>query len=193
MSAPYVPVGPSIFRPPREALDPRVRTWWRCHLVAWPAAAVVVLVVLASLLPAAALRLVAAAAAVALLAAAAAVVLPGRWYRRHRWEYTDDAVYVRGGLLWLGSRAAPLSRVQTVDTSRGPIQQWCGIATLVVTTASGAVRVAGIDDEHASALAAALTRRTQAVPADPGTHPVPAMTDGRLEGAAAIRRSSRRT
>lgn len=168
MSTVTVPIGPSRLRPPREALDPRVRAWWRLHVVAPPVLAAVVLAILALVLPGAGAWLITALVAVAALGVATAVWLPGLWYRRHRWELTDDAVYTRGGLVWIEWRAAPLARVQTVEGLQGPVQRWFGIATLVVTTASakGAVTVVGIDDDRASALAAALTRRTQTVPGD---------------------------
>ena len=154
-------------RPPREPLDPRVRTWWRVHCVLGPLAPAVVLLVLGLLIdPVSWFVPVAVALVVAGLVVAA--VFPAYWYRVHRWEVTDDAVYTRAGFVWQEWRAAPLSRIQTVDTTRGPLQQAFGLAALVVTTASakGAVRIAGLDGERAAELAERLTRATQAVPGD---------------------------
>jgi membrane protein YdbS with pleckstrin-like domain len=154
-------------RPPREPLDPRVRTWWRVHCVLGPLVPAVVLLVLGVLVPPVAWFVpVAVALVVAGLVVAAA--FPAYWYRVHRWEVTDDAVYTRAGFVWQEWRAAPLSRIQTVDTTRGPLQQAFGLAALVVTTASakGAVRIAGLDGERAAELAERLTRATQAVPGD---------------------------
>ncbi len=154
-------------RPPREPLDPRVRTWWRVHCVLGPVVVSVVLVVLGLLVPAVAWFLPVAVVLV-VVGLVVAAVFPAYWYRVHRWEVTDDAVYTRAGFVWQEWRAAPLSRIQTVDTTRGPLQQAFGLAALVVTTASskGAVRIAGLDGERAGELAERLTRATQAVPGD---------------------------
>ena len=63
---------------------------------------------------------------------------------------------------------APLSRIQTVDTRRGPLEQRFGLATLVVTTASakGALTIPGLDRDTAEEVAEHLTATTQATPGD---------------------------
>jgi membrane protein YdbS with pleckstrin-like domain len=107
-------------------------------------------------------------AALALIALAYLLVMP-RWrFRVHRWETTDDAVYTSRGWLNQEWRVAPLSRIQTVDTERGPLQQLFGLATVTVTTASaaGALQVAGLDRTVADELVARLTETTQATPGD---------------------------
>jgi len=71
-----------------------------------------------------------------------------RWrFRIHRWEATEDAVYTSAGWLSQEWRVAPMSRIQTVDTVRGPLQQLLGLSTVTVTTASaaGPLQVKGID------------------------------------------------
>ncbi|WP_410613485.1 PH domain-containing protein [Amycolatopsis sp. lyj-109] len=155
-------------RPPRHALDRRAIAWWRAQgaLVFGPA--VLVLAGLGLLIPPAASWLLAPAAGVAVLGAAWCLVLPRWWFGLHRWEVTDTAVYVRSGFLWQEWRVAPLSRVQTVDTLRGPLQQRFGLATVTVTTASarGAVRLRGLDAEVAAEVAERLTERTDATPGD---------------------------
>ncbi len=74
-------------------------------------------------------------------------VVPLWRYAVHRWEVTDEAVYSRVGWFDQESRVAPISRVQTVDTERGPIEQLLGLATVTVTTASsaGAVKISALD------------------------------------------------
>ncbi|MGF7121110.1 membrane protein YdbS with pleckstrin-like domain [Rhodococcus sp. BE178] len=75
------------------------------------------------------------------------VVVP-RWrYRVHRWEISDDAVYTRTGWFNQERRIAPITRVQTVDTERGPLDRFFGLATVTVTTASsaGAVKITALD------------------------------------------------
>ncbi|MGW7416481.1 PH domain-containing protein [Streptomyces sp. NPDC054863] len=129
---------------------------------------VLVLVLLGILIAPARFWLLLPAAVVAVPGLAVSVFLPLWWYRVHRWEVTDSAVYVRTGFFWQEWRIAPMSRIQTVDTVRGPLQQLFGLATVVVTTASakGAVRIEGLDHEVAAELAERLTEITGATPGD---------------------------
>jgi membrane protein YdbS with pleckstrin-like domain len=97
-----------------------------------------------------------------LLAAAHLIVMP-RWrYRVHRWEVTATAVYTQSGWLSQERRIAPLSRVQTVDTERGPLGQLFRLANVTVTTASaaGPLHINGLDRDTAEALVAELTEVT---------------------------------
>lgn len=72
------------------------------------------------------------------------------------------------GVLLREWRIAPMSRIQTVDTVRGPLEQLFGLATVTVTTASakGAVRIGGLAHGTAAELAERLTRITQDTPGD---------------------------
>jgi membrane protein YdbS with pleckstrin-like domain len=101
-----------------------------------------------------------AAAGATVLAVALFVVVVPMWrYRVHRWEIGAQAVYTRTGWLVQERRIAPISRVQTVDTQRGPLDRIFGLATVTVTTASsaGAVRIVALDSEVADRIAAELT------------------------------------
>jgi membrane protein YdbS with pleckstrin-like domain len=88
-----------------------------------------------------------AGVALVVFAVIAVVVIPVWRYAVHRWEVTDEAVYTRVGWLDQESRVAPISRVQTVDTERGPLERILGLATVTVTTASsaGAVKISALD------------------------------------------------
>ena len=97
-----------------------------------------------------------------LFAAAHLIVMP-RWrYRVHRWELTTTAVYTQSGWLSQERRIAPISRVQTVDTERGPLEQLFRLANVTVTTASaaGPLRIQGLDRDTAEGLVAELTEIT---------------------------------
>ncbi|GLZ32122.1 membrane protein [Lentzea sp. NBRC 105346] len=104
----------------------------------------------------------------AVLAIAHTVVMPSWRYRVHRWESTPDAVYTLSGWFNQEWRIAPVSRIQTVDTKRGPLQQMLGLATVTVTTASaaGPVEIEGLDLDTAARLVDELTTTTQATPGD---------------------------
>ena len=67
-----------------------------------------------------------------------AIVMPQWRYSVHRWEVAPQAVYTRAGWLYQESRIAPISRIQTVDSERGPLEQLFGLANVTVTTASAA-------------------------------------------------------
>ena len=86
-------------------------------------------------------------------------VVPLWRYRVHRWEIGAQAVYTRTGWLVQERRIAPISRVQTVDTQRGPLDRLFGLATVTVTTASsaGAVRIIALDSDVADRIATQLT------------------------------------
>lgn len=101
----------------------------------------------------------AAAAATVLGAVASVVVVPLWRYRVHRWEISPEAVYTRTGWLVQERRIAPISRVQTVDTYRGPLDRLFGLANVTVTTASsaGAVRIVALDSQVADGVVARLT------------------------------------
>ena len=95
------------------------------------------------------------------LAAAHLVVMPQWRYRVHRWEATDTAVYTQTGWLSQERRIAPISRVQTVDSERGPIERLFKLANVTVTTASaaGPIRIDGLATRDADRLVTDLTAR----------------------------------
>lgn len=63
---------------------------------------------------------------------------------------------------------APLSRIQTVDTQRGPLQRALGLSSVTITTASaaGALTIVGLDQTVAEEVVERLTAITQATPGD---------------------------
>ncbi|WP_253854911.1 PH domain-containing protein [Prauserella alba] len=156
-------------RPPAHRVNRTAVTWWRSRILLTGGAVVAVLVVLALVLPGGArFWLLAPAAGFAVVTVVAAVGMPLWWYRVHRWEVTGDAVYTRTGALWQEWRVAPMSRIQTVDSERGPLEQVFGLATVTVTTASakGALTIPGLDRDLAADLVHELTETTQATPGD---------------------------
>ncbi|HEU0191455.1 MAG TPA: PH domain-containing protein [Mycobacterium sp.] len=100
------------------------------------------------------------AAAGTVLGVLANVVVAPFWrYRVHRWDISPQAVYTRTGWLVQERRIAPISRVQTVDTYRGPLDRMLGLANVTVTTASsaGAVHIVALDTDVADRIVARLT------------------------------------
>ncbi|MGW6303248.1 PH domain-containing protein [Streptomyces niveus] len=160
--------GERRLRPPNNRLNEKAVTWWRAQWLLLTLVPVAVLAVLGALIAPARTWLLVPAATLAVLGLACAVVMPLVWFRIHRWEVTDEAVYTRTGYFWQEWRIAPMSRIQTVDTVRGPLEQVFKLSTVVVTTASskGAIRIEGLGHELAAELAERLTHITQATPGD---------------------------
>lgn len=155
-------------RQPANQVNRKAILWWTLSDCAWYVvllAGGVVSLVLTSPSPGWLLALVVAVAVVAVVDLG---VVPRLRYRYHRWEATDQAVYVQHGVLFQEWRVAPLSRVQTVDTERGPLQQWLGLSTVTVTTASasGPLKIRGLAHEDATELVDHLTAITEATRGD---------------------------
>lgn len=154
-------------RPPAHQVSPRAVLWWQLRaallLLGLVGPQVVVLVVMGS-----PWWFVAVVVAEALAVVGYGVVVPPLLYRISRWEVTPEAVYTLSGWLVREWRIAPISRVQTVDTEHGPLQQLLKLASVTVTTASarGPVTIRGLDAAAAADLARVLTETTQATPGD---------------------------
>lgn len=90
-------------------------------------------------------------------------VMPQWRYRVHRWEITETAAYTQTGWFTQERRIAPLARVQTVDTRRGPVEQLFGLSDVTVTTASakGPLVVHALDARTADEIVHWLTARTR--------------------------------
>jgi hypothetical protein len=156
-------------RPPANQVSPRAVLWWRVRalltLVVLAGPQGIALAVLGGGAPG---WLTATAIGTTVVVVAYGVVVPPLLYRIHRWEVTPEAVYTLSGWLVREWRIAPISRVQTVDTEHGPLQQLLKLASVTVTTASarGPVKIRGLHEDAAAELARLLTETTQATPGD---------------------------
>jgi len=100
----------------------------------------------------------------AVLAIGYVVAMP-RWrFAVHRWETTEHAAYTQTGWFNQERRIAPISRIQTVDSHRGPLEQLLKLANVTITTASaaGPLKIHGLDRSTADRLVTELTSRTEA-------------------------------
>lgn len=167
-TVPASPASPPL-RPPAHQVSPRAIAWWQLRQLLWLLVIVVPqVIVLLALGPDAPTWLVVTAAGTGAVLLVYGIVVPPIKYRIHRWEITDEAVYTMSGWLVREWRIAPISRVQTVDTEGGPLQQLLKLANVTVTTASasGPVTINGLDARDAAELARTLTETTQATPGD---------------------------
>lgn len=171
-SAPDSPAGagaPGVgLREPAHRVSPRAVAYWR---TVDTIGAVVVLAIAATLYAffadgrwwATALLVV-----IALWGLVQATVAPVVRYRIHRWEVDDVAVHTRVGFINVESRIAPVNRIQTVDSSQGPVMRAFGLASVTVTTASsaGAIEIEALDADDAKQVVARLTAITAASEGD---------------------------
>jgi len=163
-----MPTSAVRLRPPHNRVERRAIGWWITQEllgILIPAAILAVLAV--AIEPVRSWLLLAMIIALA-LGIPYAVGVPLWRYAVHRWEITDDAVYAKTGWLWQEWRIAPLSRIQTVDTERGPLEQLFRLSSVTVTPASaaGPIKIAGLDPGLAADLVRRLTATTQAIKGD---------------------------
>ncbi|MGC0274242.1 PH domain-containing protein [Pseudactinotalea sp. Z1739] len=155
-------------RPPQHRLERSVTTLWILQALVFPGLLLAGSIVAYVLWEAARPWLIAAIIISALGTLVSVAVEPWWRFAVHRWEVTDEAVYARSGWVVKEWRVAPISRIQTVDSVRGPFEQLLGLATLRVTTASssGAIEINGLDADVAADVAERLTLITERTPGD---------------------------
>lgn len=122
-------------------------------------------VVLAAVDAGAATWIVAGVGAAAVAASAVLFVWlwPALEHRHFRYEVTDLGLYVARGWLWRRWQVVPHARVQTVDTTRGPLLRAFGLVAVQVTTAApgGGTGIPGLTPPAADALVEELARRAE--------------------------------
>ena len=151
-------------RPPRHRVSPRAVRYWTARAAGGWAVVLVAQVAWLVLSSSGRSWHVLALIATLVLAVAHVTVMP-RWrYAVHRWETAPGAVYTQSGWFDQERRIAPIARIQTVDTERGPLEQLFGLSNVTVTTASaaGALEIKGLDRDVADRLVDELTAATQA-------------------------------
>jgi uncharacterized protein len=136
-----------LVRPPRLRVDRRFILWRTLQALLW---GIVVLGVLGAVYGLAEVTRRWVGPVLILIGVLYAVnilVMPTCRYLIHRWEATGDAVYALQGWLTRKWQIVPITRIQSIDTEIGPIQQLLGLASITVTTASseGKIVIEGLD------------------------------------------------
>lgn len=156
-----------ILREPAQALDPRMRTVWAVEgaiatavLALLVAAAVVVLLVMDAGTAAWAVGILGATAVIG-CALVLVWAVPALDHRHFRYEVTELGLYVARGWLWRRWQIVPHARVQTVDTTSGPLLRAFGLVAVQVTTAAtgGGTGIPGLAPAAADELVEELARR----------------------------------
>ncbi|MGC5615611.1 PH domain-containing protein [Georgenia sp. Z1491] len=155
-------------RRPAHGVERRAIAMWALRALAVWGAALTALLVAYGLWESARPWLLAPAVAAGAMLLVRVAVEPWWRFRVHRWELTEHAAYATTGWLVQEWRVSPVSRIQTVDAVRGPIEQLLGLSTLRVTTASsyGAIKVQGLDRAVAEEASTRLAKAAELTEGD---------------------------
>lgn len=155
-------------REPANRVCPRAVTYWRVQAVIGAVFVLGIALVIYFVVPARPWWATALVAVIALYSLVDIFAMPQIRFRIHRWEINDIAIHTREGWIGRESRIAPLSRVQTVDSSQGPLMRYFKLSSITVTTASaaGPITIAGLDQDDARELVVTLTEITAATEGD---------------------------
>ncbi len=157
-----------ILRAPANAIDPRMRTYWTVQ--ALTATAVLGALVATATTIAAVLGAATAAWAVGLggglgfvIVGVSSLVAVRLAYRHFRYEVTEHGLYVARGRFWRRQQIVPHARLQTVDTTAGPLLRAFGLVAVQVSTASaaGGISIPGLRRPVADELVTELARRAE--------------------------------
>jgi membrane protein YdbS with pleckstrin-like domain len=155
-----------ILRPPGNALDERMRTYWLVESLIATGVALLIAVPVVSITwlaggSTAGWIVGIVAGLVVLGLAVSAFVTPRLDWEHYRYEVTELGLYVARGWLWRRWQIVPHARVQTVDTTAGPLLRLFGLVSVAVTTASaaGGTEIPGLPPDVAAALVTELSRR----------------------------------
>ncbi|MGC7102067.1 PH domain-containing protein [Amycolatopsis lurida] len=155
-------------RPPSRRLDRRFILWRTLNALSWATGVVGGAALLYALVPGVRPWLQPVLVILAAVYGVNIAIMPTLRYLIHRWETTDQAVYSLHGWLTREWRIVPISRIQSIDTVKGPLQQLLGLATIKVTTASreGGVTIEGLDSAVAEESVRRLNEIAQVTPGD---------------------------
>jgi membrane protein YdbS with pleckstrin-like domain len=145
--------GPGL-REPRELLDPRARTIWFFNELIGAAVFGGITLAISTVA-----RLIfdfhwgwvaASTGLIVVLMVVWSVVAPRLRYRTWRFEIREDEVDLLHGIVVRTRQIVPMSRIQHVDTTRGPLQRRYGLASVVFYTAAGSMTIPALSVERAA-------------------------------------------
>jgi membrane protein YdbS with pleckstrin-like domain len=139
---------PLVTPEPARRLSPTARWLWRAQGLVGTVAALVLAGILSPDAPGGAVWLLLPVAAFAV----GVVAVPELRWSRWRYEIRDREIDLRQGTVTITRTLIPMLRVQHVDTTRGPLDQLLGLATVVVHTAAGRTTIPALDEQYAGRL-----------------------------------------
>ncbi|CAJ38005.1 PH domain-containing protein [Methanocella arvoryzae] len=141
---------------PEHRLDSRAVNYWR---LAGVISAVIYWIVVVSYWYASSLWQVLPEWVTAVLAVLALIgsvyeilIVPTVRWNTWRYEISDMEIYLRHGVVVKHRTLIPMTRVQHVDTVKGPLLRLFGLATVTIATAAGTHAIPALSDSVAAAL-----------------------------------------
>ena len=142
--------------PPREHLDPRARTMWyvdgAIQLVIWGAIIIAGSWALIRFTPVTDWWVYLAAGVILGGSLIETIVSPAWRYRFWRYEIREDEVDLQHGWFVQKRQLIPMTRIQHVDTRRGPLQRRFGLASVVFFTAAGSMEIPALSQDVAASV-----------------------------------------
>ncbi|NBC25351.1 MAG: PH domain-containing protein [Bacteroidetes bacterium] len=74
------------------------------------------------------------------------LVIPGLRWKNWRYSINEHEIDLLRGVLVKTETLIPLSRVQHVDTSQGPLLRWYGLSSVTISTAATTHEIPGLDE-----------------------------------------------
>jgi membrane protein YdbS with pleckstrin-like domain len=146
----------TVYPEPSEKLDPRSRRVW---LIGDLIGAVVITAIVAGVmflldwwLDFGRIWSIGVPVVLGLVQLAWAIIRPEIEFRQWRFEIREDEVDLLHGVITRTRQVIPMSRIQHVDTERGPIQRRYGLSTVKFFTAAGAMEIPQLSAERADAV-----------------------------------------
>lgn len=133
---------------PARRLSPTARWLWRAQGALTTAVTLFLTSALRSNLPGGSVWLILPV----IVFAVGVIAVPELRWSRWRYEVRDEEIDLRHGTVTITRTLIPMLRVQHVDTTRGPLDQLLGLATVVVHTAAGRTTIPALDAEYAGRL-----------------------------------------
>lgn len=156
MTLPVPTASPSLphLSPPKEHLDPRARTMWyvdgAIQLVIWSAIIIAGAWALIRFTPVTDWWVYLGAGVIVGGSLIETIITPAWRYRFWRYEIREDEVDLQHGWLVQKRQLIPMSRIQHVDTRRGPLQRRFGLASVVFFTAAGSMEIPALSQDVAA-------------------------------------------
>lgn len=92
-----------------------------------------------------------------------AIISP--WFRYHRYRYKidEECIDIEEGYIFVERNIVPIERLHKLEINRGPIDKFCGVAKVIVTTAGGDVTIRFLEREKAEQIAEGLKKRINSI------------------------------
>lgn len=151
---PVTPAETTGIREPREKLDPRSRRVWFMNEMVWAViSSAIVFGITYGLHLIFDIHMGWVIGLTALMAIRGLVwswVGPELEFRQWRFEIREDEVDLLHGIITRTRQIVPMSRIQHVDTKRGPLQRRYGLSTVQFFTAAGSMEIPQLSVERAA-------------------------------------------